>query len=88
MRTPNVYEATDAKTGNTVYFVGTYSDGRYTRRYSNTEYRKTGCSSEQGNLSYVGCRYTSKTSAQAAARRLYGYSLITVARYNLGQRYN
>jgi hypothetical protein len=85
--TPNIYYATNAKTGETEYFVGTYRDGRYTRSLSERERRATGASAEQGDLSYVGCQYTSKSSAQAAARRQFGYSKIESAVFNLGKRY-
>ena len=87
MTKPNIFSATNALSGETEYFVGVYSDGRYTRRLTATERQSTGCSTEQGDLSYVGCQYKRASSARAAARRQFGYSSVTFAVYNLGARY-
>lgn len=85
----NVYRARDSKNGNTVYFVGRYSesDGRYVRSLTAGERRLTGCNAEFGSLSYVGCQYDNESSARSAARRRDGYSKIENAYGNLGDRY-
>jgi hypothetical protein len=87
VKTPNVFRAVEAKTGQTVYFVGNYDDGRYVRRLSDTERQLTGCSTEIGSLSYVGCQYNNEASARSAALRWYGYSKIADAYGNIGDRY-
>lgn len=87
VREANVFRMRDAASGEIVFFVGTYKNGRYRRAFNALERQKTGCNAELGSLTDVARPYKTLAGAKNAAQNEYGYVLVEDAVYALGNSY-